>query len=143
MVFIYHFCLHKLKVIAFDFSTESLFLKYLSYNTPGCADKLNTALSFFVRDMIYKLNSHKLCYLAGFCSCNTLRENLFWDRIDMILWFFFNKTSQIDFPTLNVSFNLTIKNQNSWWRLFVLDLTYVIKLWTSQISYAKFRVSLQ
>lgn len=128
MVFIYHFCLHKLKVIAFDFSTESLFLKYLSYNTPGCADKLNTALSFFVRDMIYKLNSHKLCYLAGFCSCNTLRENLFWDRIDMILWF---------------SFNLTIKNQNSWWRLFVLDLTYVIKLWTSQISYAKFRVSLQ
>lgn len=128
MVFIYHFCLHKLKVIAFDFSTESLFLKYLSYNTPGCADKLNTALSFFVRDMIYKLNSHKLCYLAGFCSCNTLRENLFWDRIDMILWF---------------SFNLTIKNQNSWWRLFVLDLTYVIKLWTSQISYSKFRVSLQ
>lgn len=50
-----------------------------------------------------------------------LRSN----RYDSMI--FFNSTSQIDYPTLNVSFNLTIKNQNSWWGLFVLDLTYVIK----------------
>lgn len=47
------------------------------------------------------------------------------NRYDSMI--FFNSTSQIDYPTLNVSFNLTIKNQNSWWGLFVLDLTYVIK----------------